>query len=196
MSSAPPSLRILGCADELELVTREREQKAERHLEAQHRWGRNNTTARPRRPGLTGCAASQKADGARRLWNESLFSGAPVRDGVRRALGRGRRAKAPALSSGALSGSFTCRWRASECVSLSARISANAGVVQQCRRWWYGAKSLKITKPCNARVARTGLQNRGLQVGVLPGLSERSTLAPSCFAARAFVPWNSARLSV
>ena len=53
---------------------------------------------------------------------------------------------------------------------LSARISANAGVVQQRRRCWPGAKSLKINKRCNAGVARSGLQNRGLQVRVLPGL--------------------------
>jgi len=31
---APPSHRILRCADEQVLVTREREQKTERHLEA------------------------------------------------------------------------------------------------------------------------------------------------------------------
>jgi hypothetical protein len=29
---------------------------------------------------------------------------------------------------------------------------------------------LKINKRCNAGVARSGLQNRGLQVRVLPGL--------------------------
>jgi len=55
----------------------------------------------------------------------------------------------------------------------SARISANAGVVQQRRRWWPKAKSLKINNRSNARVARSGLQNRGLQVRVLPGLLER-----------------------
>src|SRR5260370_32192521 len=54
----------------------------------------------------------------------------------------------------------------------SARISANAGVVQQRRRWWPKAKSLRINKSCNAGVARSGLQNRGLQVRVLPGLLE------------------------
>jgi hypothetical protein len=54
--------------------------------------------------------------------------------------------------------------------TVSARISANAGVVQQRRRWWLRAKSLKINKRCNAGVARSGLQNRGLQVRVLPGL--------------------------
>ena len=44
---------------------------------------------------------------------------------------------------------------------LSARISANAGVVQQRRRWWPKAKSLKINKRYNAGVAGSGLQNRG-----------------------------------
>jgi hypothetical protein len=53
---------------------------------------------------------------------------------------------------------------------LSARISANAGVVQQRRRWWPKAKSLKINKGSNAGVAGSGLQNRGLQVRFLPGL--------------------------
>jgi hypothetical protein len=53
---------------------------------------------------------------------------------------------------------------------------------------------LSASNSADAGVAGSGLQNRGLQVRVLPGLSE--TLAPSCFAARAFVPWNSARLSV
>jgi hypothetical protein len=52
----------------------------------------------------------------------------------------------------------------------SARISVHAGVVQQRRRWWRKAKSLKINKRCNAGVARSGLQNRGLQVRFLPGL--------------------------
>src|SRR2546425_12640402 len=53
----------------------------------------------------------------------------------------------------------------------SARISANAGVVQQRRRCWLSAKSLKINTAFDAGVARSALQNRGLQVRVLPGLS-------------------------
>src|SRR5713226_7764956 len=54
----------------------------------------------------------------------------------------------------------------------SARISANAGVVQRRRRCSPKAKSLKINKRSNAGVARSGLQNRGLQVRFLPGLFE------------------------
>jgi hypothetical protein len=53
---------------------------------------------------------------------------------------------------------------------LSARVSANAGVVLQRGRCCAKAKSLKINKRCNAGVARNGLQNRGLQVRFLPGL--------------------------
>jgi hypothetical protein len=52
----------------------------------------------------------------------------------------------------------------------SARISANADVVQQRGRRRPKDKSLKINKPCNAGVARSALQNRGLQVRFLPGL--------------------------
>src|SRR5712692_50510 len=55
---------------------------------------------------------------------------------------------------------------------LSARSSVSAGGVQQRRRWWPKAKSLKLNKRCNAGVARSGLQNRGLQVRFLPGLLE------------------------
>src|SRR5260370_32193492 len=51
-----------------------------------------------------------------------------------------------------------------------ARISANAGVVQQRRRRWLKPKSLKINEGCNAGVAGGALQNRGLQVRFLPGL--------------------------
>jgi hypothetical protein len=57
-----------------------------------------------------------------------------------------------------------------ELAFLSARISANAGVVQRRRRWWLGAKSLKTNKRCNAGVAGSGLQNRGLLVRFQPGL--------------------------
>src|SRR5437588_12274432 len=53
---------------------------------------------------------------------------------------------------------------------ISARNSANAGVVQQRRRCSLGAKSLKINKRFNAGVATVALQNRGLQVRFLPGL--------------------------
>src|SRR3989454_10870112 len=52
----------------------------------------------------------------------------------------------------------------------SARISANAGVVQRRRRCSLRAKSLKINEPFNAGVAGSALQNRGLQVRFLPGL--------------------------
>ena len=52
----------------------------------------------------------------------------------------------------------------------SARISANAGVVQQRRRRWLKPKSLKINERSNAGVAGGALQNRGLQVRFLPGL--------------------------
>jgi hypothetical protein len=53
---------------------------------------------------------------------------------------------------------------------VSARISANAGVVQQRQRCWPKAKPLKINKRSNAAGAESGLHNRGLQVRVLPGL--------------------------
>src|SRR5260370_32946666 len=67
---------------------------------------------------------------------------------------------------------FTSRWsRANTSILFvadlqrnSARISANAGGVQQRRRCWLKAKSLKINKRLDAGVARSGLQNRGLPV--------------------------------
>lgn len=49
-------------------------------------------------------------------------------------------------------------------------MSANAGVVHQRQPCGSQAKWLKINKRWNARVAKSGRQDPGLQVRFLPGL--------------------------
>jgi hypothetical protein len=53
---------------------------------------------------------------------------------------------------------------------LSAWISANAGVVQRRRRCCLGAKYVENQQTLQRRRWWSGLQNRELQVRVLPGL--------------------------